>query len=311
MTARVPEQQSSGGAAVPMLSHVLLTRFNLPSVGVESLIRAREGWLRERVVLFEKYCLPSVLAQDCQNFEWIVYFDPESPAWLHRRIDTYRETGVLTAVLRTEVPREQLRSDIAAVVDPRTEVLITTNLDNDDGIARDFVSRLQAVAAPAERVAVYLTTGLIKSPRGVYVHHDPNNAFCSVREPYRAPVTCWSDWHNLLSRSMPAVAVDSPPAWLQVVHGANVSNRVRGRLVAPGRYAPRFGRMLDDVPQPTRGALLRDGAVFGPARAVREAGRAGVKKALVAVGGTDGLDRVKARMRSLTSHRPSRPVARP
>ena len=29
-------------------AHVFLTRFNLPSEGVESLIRAREGWLRER-----------------------------------------------------------------------------------------------------------------------------------------------------------------------------------------------------------------------------------------------------------------------
>ena len=34
---------------------------------------------------------------------------------------------------------------------------------------------------------------------------------------------------------MPVVQLDGPPAWLQVVHGSNVSNRVRGRIVSPNR----------------------------------------------------------------------------
>ena len=48
---------------VPTLDHVILTRFNLPTGGVEGIMRAREGWLRERIDLFERYCAPSVAAQ--------------------------------------------------------------------------------------------------------------------------------------------------------------------------------------------------------------------------------------------------------
>jgi len=44
----------AGGA-----DHVLLTRFNLPSKGFEGMITAKEGWLTDRIALFEFYCLPS------------------------------------------------------------------------------------------------------------------------------------------------------------------------------------------------------------------------------------------------------------
>ncbi|MCU1424755.1 MAG: hypothetical protein JWM51_1046, partial [Microbacteriaceae bacterium] len=69
--------------------HVLLTRFNLPSAGVESLIRAQEGWLRTRVELFERYCVPSVLAQTSSSYRWLIYFDPESPQWLKDRVEVH------------------------------------------------------------------------------------------------------------------------------------------------------------------------------------------------------------------------------
>lgn len=36
------------------LSHVLLPRFNLPSPGLESLVRAQDGWLRARWDLFSR-----------------------------------------------------------------------------------------------------------------------------------------------------------------------------------------------------------------------------------------------------------------
>ena len=58
------------------LDHVLLTRFNLPSKGHESLVRAQENWLRNRVVLFERYCLPSVAAQTCRSFSSDHLFRP-------------------------------------------------------------------------------------------------------------------------------------------------------------------------------------------------------------------------------------------
>ena len=49
------------------------------------------------------------------------------------------------------------------------DILLTTNLDNDDGLAVDFCERLAAVGTAHPRVAVYATRGLVLSPDGRYL----------------------------------------------------------------------------------------------------------------------------------------------
>ncbi|WEX91242.1 putative rhamnosyl transferase [Sinorhizobium garamanticum] len=275
------------------LDHILLTRFNLPSPGIESLIRAKEGWLRERIDLFEQYCLPSVAAQTNQNFRWIVYFDPASPEWLKNRIVRHVESGMFTPIYRESVSREEMIGDIRGVIDRQHEVLITTNLDNDDGIAIDFVDRVQSVVPPCERVAIYVVNGLIRRGDRVYLRRDTRNAFNSVRETWSSPVTSWSAWHTELGDLMPVVEIDGYPGWLQVVHGSNVSNRVRGRLVSPLPVRKLFGRLLDGVGEPGRLDLGRDRLISLPARFIRECGRAVAKRIVLRTLGRDGLGSVK------------------
>lgn len=278
------------------IDHVLLTRFNLPSPGAESVIRAKDGWLTARVELFDRYCVPSVLAQTEHNFSWIIYFDPASPRWLVDRMERYASQGVFTPVYRSSVSHDELLVDIEATIGVRRTTLITTNLDNDDGLARDFVERVQAVSTVHERAAVYLENGVIASPSGLYLRRDPHNAFCSVREPWTEPKTCWSDWHNLLGKSMPVVEVSGAPGWLQVVHGSNVSNRTRGKLVAPAAYTGCFPTLPTDLPEPRTRDLVRDRVVSGPARTAKEALRAAAKWLAITVVGKQGLDRIKLRL---------------
>lgn len=277
-----------------LIHHVFLTRFNLPSAGVESRIRQQDEWLPRRVELFERFCVPSIRSQSNQNFSWLIYFDPQSPSWLRERTVRYAADGLCTPIFRESVDRDQLLSDIRSGIESERPVLITTNLDNDDGLATDFVERLQSVRTPHSRAAVYLANGLIRNPEALYLRRDRRNAFCSVRESAIDPVTCWSDWHNLLGRSMPVVELGGSPAWLQVVHGENVSNRVRGRLVSPARYRQSFGALLDDSTAPTQRRLVVDRLIEGPRRACREAFRAIAKWIIMTVLGKNGLDRVKS-----------------
>ncbi|MBO1739146.1 glycosyltransferase [Leifsonia sp. TF02-11] len=273
--------------------HVILTRFNLPSTGYESIVRAQDGWLRSRVALFEKYCLPSVLAQTVTDATWIIYFDPESPSWLTEWIEPHAAAGSFTPVFRDVVTTKDMLQDIEHAIGTPRLGLITTNLDNDDALATDFVERIQAAAPHGQRTAVYAGRGLIADRHGVYTRVDRYNAFCTVAEPWAGAVTCWSDWHNRLPLSMKALTLAGAPGWLQVVHGENVSNRVRGRLARPAAYADLFPGLLDEVPAPSRGALLRDRLVSGPARATRESVRSAAKAATIAVLGPRGLDSVK------------------
>lgn len=276
------------------VDHMLLTRFNLPSAGVESTFRARDGWLKGRVELFERYCLPSVQAQTNRSFSWIIYFDPQSPPWLRSWIDD-RHVGMFTPIFRSQVSPDDLKSDTDMAFPNKSRELITTNLDNDDGLAFDFIDRLQALTPPRPRVAIYLSQGLIMRSDELYLRTDRENAFCSVRESWDEPVTCWSDWHNRLSLSMPSLVVRGQPAWLQVVHDDNVSNRVRGRLVSPSPYRRNFIG-LQALPEPTTRSLWVDRVGKMPLRVAKNTTRSTLRRAAVRVLGKDTVNEVKMKL---------------
>lgn len=277
------------------VSQFLITRFNLPSRGHESLIRAQENWLRERVALFERYCLPSVLQQTCDDVTWIIYFDPDSPGWLHDWIAMHVSAGHFVALFRTEVSQTELLADLRAAAGEMTGgTLVTSNLDNDDGIAIDFVARVRGQVRAGERMAIYLSEGLIRQGSALYRFSYPHNPFCSVAEPWEGARTCWADWHNLLGHHMPVTVDAGAPGWLQVVHGRNVSNRARGDRVDPSAYLGGFSGILDDLPPLTRAELIRERLLSAPSRKLRETARAGAKKTIAWVGGKEGLDRAKA-----------------
>lgn len=282
----------------PGIDHVLVTRFNLPTAGSESLIRAQDGWLQDRVELFERYTVPSVRAQSTNRFRWIVYFDPESPDWLIERLAPLVADGVFAPLYRETVAWHDVATDAREITGGRRVMLLTTNLDNDDAIAIDFVERLQHMVRVGKREALYLGTGLILSGGTAFLRFDPENAFCSVAEPWDGAVTAWRDWHNLLHNHMTLRIERGRPAWLQVVHGRNVSNRVRGHLVDPSEYRRLFPGLLDHMSIPGFAELLIDRGIRVPLREVRETGRRAAKTAVLRLSGRDGLDRVKQFLQS-------------
>jgi hypothetical protein len=280
------------------LDHVILTRFNLPSPGNESAVRAKEGWLQKRVVLFEHYCLPSVLQQSSNDFRWIIYFDPESPDWLKDRIIKWQQSGVFRPIFRASVSPDELMADIRDITGRNLagspgDILITSNLDNDDGLAIDFVKRLRAEKCGDERTALYLAKGLIMQGRQVFMHVDKCNAFCSVRERWDGAVGCWAAYHNQLNRIMPVKVIYGEPAWLQVIHGTNVSNRVHGRLVSPERYRRLFPKIVSEASEPEFHEKLLDSVVLRPRRIAREILRGSIKRVVYSIFGLEGLDRAK------------------
>jgi hypothetical protein len=194
---------------------------------------------------------------------------------------------------RAAVSRVELLSDIEAHVGRKTDWLITTNLDNDDALAADFVERVQSAPRTDGRCAVYLGNGLIRHGGNVYARRDPVNAFCSVREPWVGARSWGSEWHNLLGRTMSIQVLGGSPGWLQVVHGTNVTNRVRGRLTTPAPHRRLFPGALDDALDPPRAAVIRDAALRAPRRWVVNEVRQVGKTAVMRVAGRRGLERVR------------------
>lgn len=288
------------------MSHVFLTRFNLPSAGTESLIRADENWLRERIELFEHYTIPSVRHQTIRSAGWLIYLDPDSPTWLRERMDPLEAEGLGTLKYYVPGSSAAVVEDVRALVPPVTQCVVTSNLDNDDGLAIDFVERL-LYSATSTTTVIYFVHGIIMRGNRLYLHKDRDNAFVAVSEPLDSMVSCWADWHNRLRLQMPALELTGEPAWLQIVHGKNVSNRVRGHLTDPTDYQRLFPGLIAGVMPPPKLNALASRMIAAPSRHLRDQCRRMTARTLTRIGGKDAVDAVKYQIWRLALRRDKRP----
>jgi hypothetical protein len=120
--------------------------------------------------------------------------------------------------------------------------VITSRLDNDDGLATDYVRRVHEAFRPVScKEYLNLTEGFLLSAGKVYRHRDPHNAFVSLVEPVDGEIEgVWTYPHPEIGRHAPVRQIGGGPGWLQVVHGANVSNKVRGWRVPPSAIGDNF-----------------------------------------------------------------------
>lgn len=262
-----------------MFDHVILTRFNLPSAGYEGVLRASPLWLENRMELFERYCIPSILSQTEKNFQWLIFFDPQTPEWAKTKIENHQKLGYYRAFYREAVPKDTLMADICSVFEHKNEWLLTTRLDNDDLVARDFVQRVQQFASQpgAGRKILNFPEGYTYSNGLFYRHRDLNNAFTTMLEPWDGALTIWHDWHTRLAHYGRIEQLSPAPAWVQVIHGQNISNRVRGRLVSPENIYADFefprGEATAQSPQTLAADHIRYLAIRQPREMVRRLGR--------------------------------------
>lgn len=269
------------------LPHVLMTRFNMATPGREAAIRNQPDWLATRFQLFEEFCLPSVAAQSSRDFIWIIYFDKDTPQAFKDRIATLQREVRFEAYYTGLFPASGWPRSLVEVLGPLPPVVLTSRLDNDDALAVDYMARTRAAAemhAPAlaagpvpptgPRVGIVLTNGFIRSPSGAYAITHDCNAFTSWLERTENPdtlMTAMGIAHMEAASAGPLVQVPGPGGWLQVVHGGNVSNKVRGRRVSPEALRERFhSGALAGLAPATSTALALENGVFSPLRNGRD-----------------------------------------
>lgn len=257
------------------LTHVIQTRFNLATPGREDAIRNRPGWLEERFAMFEDICLPSIAAQTCKDFIWIIYFDKDTPQVFKDRIEGLRQIVPFIPYYTGLFAAEGWNRSIGEVVQARTPLLLTTRLDNDDALANDYIARAQSVAqqnANRTPLCINFAHGFIRSGPAIYDVHHPSNAFfsrlCAWDDDMR---TAMSILHMTIADHGAVVQVEQPGAWLQVVHGGNVSNKVRGRRVPTHRVDGLFAREpLAGLKSVATFQLGAENLLIGPLRDARD-----------------------------------------
>jgi GT2 family glycosyltransferase len=233
--------------------HVLLTRFNTRLT--DGGAGPDDAWLADRLRLFETYCVPSVRRQTSRNFTWLVFFDAATPArWRSRFEALAGSAGFRPVFLDRPFDGGQASRAITRLGLDDAPFLITSRLDNDDALAPHFVAAVQRAVRPRELEFLNFPLGYQLAGGRVYLRPYLAGSFASLVErradgPWR---TVHFVQHHLIGRH-PVRQLRSRPAWLQVVHGTNLANEVRGIPVRGAAAARLFGlEGLDPEVPPAR-----------------------------------------------------------
>jgi hypothetical protein len=250
--------------------HVIITRFN---VLFRELAHKRvEGkgldasWLAERFDLFERYCLPSVLAQTSQDFIWLIYFNAATPPeFVERARRACAGRDNIRLMFCDVYDHALLERDLRAELTPEPEWLLTTRLDNDDGLRCDFIKRVHENLRFSGAEALNFTNGIIYAAGKTYLHRDESNAFLSLLEPFEGFKTVLFVRHPDMARLAPVRQIAGEPAWLQVIHDSNIRNRVRGWRVSVGTALEGFAIAGEAAPlrRDSTLTLLMDNLAYG------------------------------------------------
>jgi Putative rhamnosyl transferase len=256
--------------------HAIITRFNVRyrETAHKEAKGVNPGWLAERFDLFESYCLPTVLAQTCQEFVWFIYFDSASPAVFVERAHRARAGRDNIRLMFCDFyDQGLLERDLRAELVPEPEWLLTTRLDNDDGLRRDFVRRLHETLGFSGTEALNFPNGVVYTGQRTYLFRHESNAFLSLLEPFDGFKTVLFVQHQEMPKMASVRQIEGDPAWLQVVHQSNISNRVRGRRVPAASALEGFAIAAEGTAQrrsESRLTLLLDNLVYGAWRVARD-----------------------------------------
>lgn len=243
------------------LDHLIVTRYNVPiSWGRRGQLHADEDWLEERQGLFERYCLPSVVLAErsCPSVTWVLLCAVDSPPSLRTFMAQVVQLHpwIVPLYLEENVPIGDIVDEsLKQRANKPRRFLLTTRLDSDDAVGRDFVKDLRQAAERSlelEFLGKKELPTLINFPFGcqtvhgrLYFSADLGNPFISFLEERSEGdpiISCYSGTHRDLHQSARTVSqlMASGPSWLQVIHGSNEANVVCGLRVPRSAGLKRF-----------------------------------------------------------------------
>lgn len=235
-------------------SHFLITRFNIPASNWKLDKNHNQVqddvWLQKRITLFERFCLPSLMAQTCKDFNWIVWFDPNSPQILKNKIVEWQSMckNFVAAYSddydywQTEGLPQYIKENVSAEYD----YVITTRIDNDDAFSATAVAEIQNSFRATDNTIIDCPNGycynlqtklftkhtITSSPFISYIESTKKEKIDTV---YREGHPAWIGKANFVSVY--------GRMWIQICHDSNIANSQHGKYCFQPKLAE-FGLNL-------------------------------------------------------------------
>ena len=220
-----------------MFRHYLITRFNLRKKGWdvtknnEALLT--EAWMEDRLKLFGDYCVPSVAAQTNRNFTWLLFFDSSTPQRF-REIAEALLSDMENAKIFYVDGMDAFYPEIKRFVNADAEsadYLITSRMDNDDCIHREYIQSIQDEFKSQDYMAVDIIKGFSLQVEPQFMlgkKEHAFNPFISLIEKNDDPKTVWFNDHNLWKRETRIIQLSHKRLWMSIIHGKNKVNEFDG-----------------------------------------------------------------------------------
>lgn len=222
--------------------HIVLTRFNLYGAFSFHPEPPTAKWQKERIELFEKFCLPSMIAQKQNNFTWFVMFDAASDKVLRAKVEEWKRACPMFFPMYFERERRwqiAKQTIVNEILEPGVTHLLSTRLDNDDALHENFVRLVQSKIAYRKDEAL-----VIDAPNGYrldlekkwvyerYKYCSPFISYLEKLEPGTLPKTVlwFPGGHDKAFNYAPVISIKSR-TWLQVIHGDNLTNAIQTKDV--------------------------------------------------------------------------------
>lgn len=196
-------------------------------------------WFLHRLDLFNKYCYPSIVGQTNQNFKWMIIFDEK-----HTNKKLLRKYDRIIPIFINDENYNKFRmyqcfsNEIKKRLDPKTKWLITTRLDCDDALCRDYVQVIMNNFTPEDRL-LNPVNGVIyniftKEMSQLDYKNNPNPYISTIEKITDGELkTCFKTFHPSIKKCFRKYTHinHSKPFWLQIVHDRNLRNKIRGTVV--------------------------------------------------------------------------------
>lgn len=223
-----------------MLTHLIITRFsvNTRMAGRWHKRDADDKYLRYRLWLFDRFCLPSITGQTSRNFQWFVLFGVDTPEWLRTQLAAYESANYFIPLYAPDTATAW--KIIQQWIDQNTErgdQLLTTRLDSDDAFSCHFVQWVQGLCTEEMDLWYFCPRN---GQQVVVRSNDPSewkyfklgypaNPFVSMLERITAePVKMiYHRKHGSIKAKnvgAPVRAMLHHPMWMQILHGKNLGN---------------------------------------------------------------------------------------
>lgn len=169
-----------------------------------------EQWWKHRKALFERFTLPSLIGQSCQDFEVYLLIDPDTPNHHMKDLISFH----------TRMPQLKLSTK-------KVFGKFITRIDNDDAIHQDYVKDLHD---SVDKFGVYIYPNghqfVVSENQGYFYHYTLNNNPTIYTNRDR---DIYAYHHDRISSNFNPYYLTKEPRWMIVVHDLNIANRRIGK----------------------------------------------------------------------------------